>query len=68
MRKANGNHHRQTRRVAAVAGIARQRVYPRVLIGLSPDTNKQLVIEYLALCVEIVMHPDTIKSLWGRSN
>jgi hypothetical protein len=44
------------------------RPYPRVLIGLSPDTNQQLVIEYLPLRVGLVMHPDTIKTLRGRSN
>jgi hypothetical protein len=37
-------------------------LYPRVLIGLSPNTNKQLVIEYLASRVGLVMHPNTIKT------
>jgi hypothetical protein len=39
--------------------------YPRALSGIRAGTSKRLVIRYLLLCVELVTHPDTSKTLEG---
>jgi hypothetical protein len=40
-------------------------LYPRALSGIRASTSKRLVMRYLLLCVKLVTHPNTSKTLEG---